>query len=159
MDQRQYMLNALNQIHPESSEEFLKYVENIFGQGELLDIHKYMCEKYGLPKIGTGRVAYISKKVVFKVPIDIDGFRLNDWEASLVSLHAGTPYEIPLAKSRHFFGSQDIPIVVMEKVKEMSLSEIKEMFGEIPSFVSAVDMGQVGLNSRGKLVAFDYADL
>lgn len=150
------MLNALN---PESTEEFLKYVESIFGQGKLLDIHKYMCEKYGLPKIGTGRVAYISKSVVFKVPINIDGFRLNDWEASLVSLNEGTPYEIPLAKSRHFFGSQDIPIVVMEKVKEMLLSEIKEMFGEIPSFVSAVDMGQVGLNSRGKLVAFDYADL
>lgn len=158
MDKGQFLLNAFNQNHPNSVSEFLNYVEHIFGSGQLLDIHSFMCKKYGLPKIGTGRVAYISKSVVFKVPIDIDGFRLNDWEASLSSFQAGTPYEIPLAKSRHLLGVE-IPIVVMEKVQELTLKEIESLFGYIPNFVHSVDMGQVGLNKKGKLVAFDYADL
>ena len=158
MNQSDFLINAFYQNHPTNEKEFLTYVESIFGEGLLLDIHRIMCKKYGLPKIGTGRVTYISKTVVFKVPSSDFGFRNNDMEASTLSIAEGTPYEIPIAYSRHL-PKCEVPIVVMEKVQELSLPEIKEKYGEIPSFVSAVDMGQVGLNSRGKLVAFDYADL
>lgn len=156
--QADHLMNAFIQNHPKNKQDFLSYVESIFGKGLLLDIHTMMCNKYGLPKIGTGRVTYISKTVVFKVPISDFGFRNNDIEASILSIHENTPYEIPIAYSRHL-PNCEIPIVVMEKVKELTLTEIKDKLGEIPSFVSAVDMGQVGLNKKGKLVAFDYADL
>lgn len=157
-NENNFLMDAFFQKHPENYNKFINYVESVFGEGLLLNIHKKMCKKYGLPKIGTSRVTYISKSVVFKVPISECGFRNNDLEASIISLYENTEYEIPIAKSRHLLNCE-VPIVVMEKVKEMSLSDIKDQYGEMPDFVSAVDMGQVGLTKKGKLVAFDYADL
>lgn len=158
MNTEEFLLRALNQEHPESKTAFLSYIESVFGEGLLLDLHKRMCDKYGLPEIGTKRATYISNSVVFKLPVDIEGFRENDWEGSVCGLNVGTEYEIPIAKSRLIF-RDDIPVVVMEKVEPLFLSQIKERFGEIPAFVSWVDMGQVGLTRQGKLVAYDYADL
>lgn len=156
MSTQDYLISAYNQEHPTDKEAFLKYVESVFDKGVMLDLHTFMCNKYGLPKIGTGRTTYLSKNFVFKVPISEFGFRINDLEGSTISIDEGTEYEIPIAKSR-LLPKCDIPIVVMERVVEMTLDEIDDRFGYIPSFVSAVDMGQVGLNRKGKLVAFDYA--
>lgn len=160
MDYRDYLLAAYQQEHPASSDEFLAAIKNIMGEGTLYDLHCRMCKKYGPPKLGTSRVAYLSKSVVFKVPVTDDGFRHNDWEGSLVSLGGveGDPYFIPIARSR-LHPRTDIIIVVMEKVEEVDLDEIKTRLGHLPDFVSAVDMGQVGFTRKGKLVAFDYADL
>lgn len=158
MDNKEFLLRALNQEHPESKQDFLAYIESVFGTGLLFDLYSKMIDKYGLPKIGTRRATYISKSIVFKVPVDIEGFRENDWEGSLCAINPDSNYEIPIAKSRLIF-CDDIPVVAMEKVQPLFLSQIKEKFGEIPAFVSWVDMGQVGLNRQGKLVAYDYADL
>lgn len=157
MNERDFLLNAFYQIHPKNKDEFLVYVKSIFGENLVYQIHSYMCDKYGLPKIGTGRVTYISKTVVFKVPISEDGFRNNDWEASIISL-GQDPDSVQIAYSRHL-PNCEIPIVVMEKVSPLTEDEIKQKFGSVPHWVEYVDMGQVGLNSRGKLVAFDYANL
>lgn len=159
MNQSEYLLQAFYQDHIENIDVFLTYVESIFGKNKVYDIHKFMFEKYGAPKLGTSRVTYLSKFVVFKVPISEYGFRTNDLEASIISIgEPDDPFYIPLAKSKHF-PNCDIPIVVMEKVKEASYDEIKNSLGYVPDFVSAVDMGQVGFTKKGKLVAFDYADL
>ena len=156
---RDFLLDAYYQNHPTSIPEFLKVVEDIMGKGSLLELHRFCCQKYGLPKIGTSRVTYLSKFVVFKVPVTLDGFRNNDWEASLCGIgEEGTDYHIPLARSRHL-PHQDIPVVVMERITEASISDILEKLGKIPDFVSAVDSAQVGFTRKGKLVAFDYADL
>lgn len=154
MDHRGYLLAAYEQQHPDNIDEFLATLDGMFGKGSLLELHRWMCKKYGPPKLGTGRVAYIGKTAVFKVPISQDGFRQNDWEGSIVSLGE----DMPIARSRLFYTPlSDIPIVVMEKVEEVYLDEIIARMGHIPEFVSAVDMGQVGFTRKGQLVAFDYA--
>ena len=156
---RDYLMRAYMQEHPTSKEDWIADVEQLVGAGELLELHKYMCNKYGVPCLGTSRVTYLSTRVVFKVPINDRGFRGNDWEASLMSIgKEGDKYYIPLARSR-FLPKCEIPVVVMERVEEASLNNIEGRLGYIPDFVSAVDMGQVGWTRKGKLVAFDYADL
>lgn len=138
--------------------EFIKYIEDEFGVGRVLDLHKSMTGKYGTPKFGTGRATYLSKYCVFKVPVSVDGFRLNDLEGSTISI--GEPNKIgyiPIARSRLIL-IKDVPIVAMEKVIEADINDIKDKIGKVPDFVSSVDMGQVGFNKKGNLVAFDYAD-
>lgn len=53
-------------------------------------------------------------------------------------------------------GTVLIPVVFTEKVDDMSFADIKKMFGRVPDWVSSVDCGQVGVNRKGKLVAYDY---
>lgn len=155
---RDYLMQAYTQQHPTSVDEWMKQVRSLLDSGTLVDLHQYMSNKYGCPKLGTSRVAYIGKICVFKVPITDSGFRANDWETSLVSTAPeDSPYYIPLARTRYF--KHDIPIVCMERVEEANFDDIEKRLGHIPDFVSAVDMGQVGWTRKGKLVAFDYADL
>jgi len=159
MDTSEYLLRAYTQDHIGDVDVFLAYVKNFFGEGELYQIHKFMCKKYGTPKLGTSRVTYLSKFVVFKIPISEDGFGMNDFEASLMGFgEEQDPWYIPLAKSKHL-PQCGMPIVVMEKVIPADNEMILSIMGTIPSFVNSVDMGQVGFTKSGKLVAFDYADL
>lgn len=153
MDYRDFLLAAYEQNHPTSSEAFLDAIEGMIGAGPLFDLHRLMCKKYGPPKLGTSRVSYLSKTVVFKVPVSENGFRCNDWEGSIVSLGDATP----IARAR-LHPNSEIPIVVMERVEEVSLEQICERLGHIPDFVYAIDMAQVGFTRAGKLVAFDYVD-
>ncbi|PTH79100.1 hypothetical protein [Aeromonas veronii] len=156
----EYLMQAYEQKHPATVAEFLESISSMITESPLLELHRRFCKKYGPPKLGTSRVSYISKSVVFKLPVSSDGFRHNDWEGSLMSIgEEGDSHYIPLARSRLHPGYIDIPIVVMEKVEEASLQCIRERLGHIPGFVSAVDMSQVGFTKKGKLVAFDYADL
>lgn len=154
---RQYIMDAYQQKHPESTEDFLAMVSTLIEESPLLELHRFCCKKYGPPKLGTSRVTYLSKHVVFKVPINNDGFRNNDWEASLLSIgkDENDPNYIPLAYSR-FLPGCGIPVVVMEKVREATKDEIIAKFGAIPDFVYNVDMGQVDWTKKGKLVVFDY---
>lgn len=147
-----YLLSAYYQKHIADVDTFLALIYPLMGEGHLYDIHKYMCSKYGPPKLGTSRVAYISKAVVFKVPTQPDGFRYNEFEISLCSVP-----EIPQART-HYLYRYGVPIVVMEKVEEATPDLIRTRLGRIPKFVSYVDMGQVGFTKKGKLVAYDYAD-
>ena len=66
-------------------DDFLQEVSCAIGEGVLLDLHHSLVKKYGMPHLGTSRVCYVSKSVVFKVPISPDGFYHNDAEASLIS--------------------------------------------------------------------------
>ena len=155
----EYLIRAYTQDHFPDPSDFLNYIEDEFGAGDLLGLHKFMCRKYGTPKIGTSRATYLSKHCVFKLPSSIEGFRLNDCEGSLCSIgKPGTSWFIPIALSR-LIDVNDIPIVVIERVTEATLDDIATQLGYIPEFVSAVDMGQVGFTKKGELVAYDYADL
>lgn len=154
------MLRGFYQIHPVSEKEFLSMIEpELKGEDELLSLHVKFCKKYGPPKLGTSRATYIGKKFVFKLPITMAGYRDNDWEGSIVSIgKEGDEYHVPIARSK-LLPRVDIPVVVMEKVEETDLDEIIKRFGKLPDFVSIVDSGQVGYNRKGRLVAFDYADI
>ena len=151
---RNYLWSAYVQDHPTDVPTWIAQLEELCGEGELLELHKLMAAKYGVPEIGTSRAAYMSKTVVFKVPTTLDGFRNNDWEASLISIP-----DTPIARSRHL-PKCDIPVVVMERVQPcIDLQECIDVLGTVPDFVSAVDMAQVGWTRKGRLVAYDYADL
>lgn len=150
---RDYIWAAYVQDHPADIEHWIELLRELCGgECELLDLHKRMVAKFGLPEIGTSRAAYMSKTVVFKVPTTPDGFRDNDWEASLISIP-----DMPIARSRHL-PNCDIPVVVMERVQPCGPQEIVDRLGAVPDFVSAVDMAQVGWTRKGRLVAYDYAD-
>lgn len=129
-------------------EEFMDSVREELGQ-PWVDLHNKLWDKYGKPECGTGRAAYIGKHVVFKVPRNLGGVRANDWEGSLDS----SP-NMPLAKTR--FLNFDLMVIAMEKIAPATTAEIINKLGKVPDFVSSVDMGQVGWNKKGQLVAFDY---
>lgn len=154
------MLRGFYQIHPTSVEEFLSMIEpELKGENELISLHVKFCKKYGPPKLGTSRATYIGKNFVFKLPITMKGYGDNDNEGSIVSIgKEGDDFYVPIARSK-LLPRVDIPIVVMEKIIEITRDEIVDRFDKIPDFFSIVDSGQVGYNRKGRLVAFDYADL
>lgn len=128
----------------------------IIEESPLFDLHRFCCKKYGPPKLGTSRVTYLSKHVVFKVPINDDGFRNNDcWEASLLSIgeDENDPNYMPLAYSR-FLPDATFLWWLWKKVSEATEDEIIAKFGAIPAFVHNVDMGQVGWTKKRQTGCF-----
>lgn len=134
---------------------------------EMVSILTYLCERYKSRMIGkevlVGRnrnVFILPGKIVVKIPTCLDGFTDNDWEGSISNLD-DDPEEIRYARTRLCY-YKDVPIVFMEYVEfieyvEFATSrEIKMTLGHEPDWTYSVDGGQVGFNSKGKLVAFDY---
>lgn len=146
---------ALNRSVEDNIEcgRIVESLQKSMGTGTLLDLHVAMMRKYGKPLCGTGRAVYISKFVVFKIPLNEAGFRANDVEISLCYVP-----EIPLAHTR-YVKAKGIEVLAMQRVKEVTYDQIIEREGFMPKFVSAVDMAQVGYTRKNKLVAFDYGDM
>lgn len=151
-----FLLSALKQEGVESEELFFEYIIEMFGEGLILDLHRHMVKRFGLPMIGSKRACYISKKCVFKVPTCDAGFLDNDLEGSLISVG---DKNVLLAKSRCFYVLDDIPIVAMEIVQPLEREEILEIFGEVPYWVPYIDLEQVGINGKKQLVVYDYPEL
>ena len=96
---------------------------------------------------GRNRTVFIFKKYVIKLPRNLDGLIDNDWEGSAENdIYARAKLVI----------WKDIPIVLMEKAPFANKKEIINKLGYYPDWVMSIDCGQVGFNSKGKLVAFDY---
>ncbi len=150
---KEYLLRAFQQEHYENTDEFLSAIELSTGSGKLLELHKLMCSKYGLPSLGTSRVSYTSKSVVFKVPISQDGFKYNDYELSLCGFH-----DCVLARTKMVF-PLGIEVLVMEYVERADRQEISNRLGHIPDWIDCIDMEQVGFTKSGILKAYDYGDL
>lgn len=141
------------ELNQEEQRRFTDGIKKSIGTGTLLDLHLAMMKKYGSPLCGTGRAVYVSKFAVFKVPLNEGGFRANDVECNLVYVPG-----IPLARTR-YVKPMLIEILAMQRVEEVNYEQIMEREGVVPSFVSAVYMGQVGYTRKGKLVAYDYGDM
>lgn len=135
---------------------FLEGLQREIGDGSLISLHRIMLEKYGMPECGTSRATYSANTVVFKVPLNPDGFFHNDAEYSLIS--TGCIEEDQLAKTK-IHAIEDIPVLAMEKVIPASFGDIKARIGHVPDWVYAVDMAQVGFSKSGQLKAYDYAEL
>ena len=129
----------------------------------MVDILRYLCEKYAARCIGeilVGRnrnVFKLSSRVVVKIPTCLDGFADNDWEGSLSN---DGEYEfdngyVQYARTRLCY-YKDVPIVFMEYISYAGEEEITTRMGYEPEWVMSVDSGQVGFNRLGHLVAFDY---
>ena len=145
-EQRHYTLMEMD--------HFLNEVRLIAGDGDLLALHKLMINKYGMPFLGTERVAYQSKSAAFKVPLSFRGFRYNLREHDL--LHAAGGFQ--LAKTR-MARPMGIPVLAMEIIHKAKHAEVQRRLGEIPLWAEAVEGFQVGFNRKGILKAYDYAEL
>lgn len=107
-----------------------------------------LTKKYGEPiGVGRSRAAFRSKSVVFKIPINGQGFHDNAWEAR--NYQKRTEKSLPMAKCR-IIDINDIPILAMELVEYIP-------YNESPKWADWVDCRQVGKNKKGEVVAYDYA--
>lgn len=121
---------------------------------------KYLSFRYWFIKhlsSGRNRDVYFlpGKKYIVKIPRNEDGMWDNatehDWR------HAKDAWSQTFrcnANCRMVPGSY---LLVMEYVRPVDSDEIRAMFGEVPDWVGCVDCGQVGLNRKGELKAYDYA--
>lgn len=96
--------------------------------------------------IGRGRTRLVFDRgdgYVLKVPLNWEGitdsYNESEWSSEY----------IPVAKC-HIEELGEVPVLVMEKV-----SIVQRDFKELPDWTMSVDCQQVGLNSKGQLVAFD----
>ncbi len=96
---------------------------------------------------GSNRRVYKHGDFVIKYPINDKGFGDNVHEAYIYKKSLTYKYYIQYAKCRlvckHFC------ILIMEYV-------IQIPYKDQPEWAQAVDCGQVGINKRGKIVAYDY---
>lgn len=117
---------------------------------------KYMKKSKGKFSVGRNRIVFIlPTNIVVKIPITLAGFGDNDWEGSIRNSN-DDPEEIRYARTRMTYYDGDIPIVFMEYVQYANDEKIQSILGYVPDWTMSVDCGQVGFNSRNKLVAFDY---
>lgn len=123
-------------------------------EGYLLDIERYFKKVKKYPKLGEGAFRVVlqeTSKTVIKIPIDDMGISCNLIENIMFKKYSQSGI---LAKCNLFY-FKEIPILRMEYVtlwKEAGILKSK-----LPKWATKIDCAQVGLNSKGKLVCFDYA--
>jgi hypothetical protein len=94
---------------------------------------------------------------VIKLPRNCDGITDNDWEGSVSNYpeNIGNHEFEQFARTRLFYYGE-IPVLFMERVAPLTSAEVIARFGEEPDWVYSIDGGQVGVNRKGQLVAYDY---
>lgn len=102
---------------------------------------------HGTPSIGRTRAVFdMGNGYMMKVPFNDEGEYANGNEVKASS--AENPM-IPIAECfYHKVG--DVDVIMMEKVNMISVD-----YEKMPDWVGYVDCGQVGLNRKGDLVAYD----
>ncbi len=121
---------------------------------------RFLCERYmqrSNNQVFTGRnrnVFILKNNIVVKIPVNLCGIADNDWEGSISNAN-DDPEEIRFARTRLTY-YKGVPIVFMEHVTYAGKREIEKRLGYEPDWVMSVDGGQVGFNTKGQLVAFDY---
>lgn len=106
---------------------------------------------------GRNRRVYVMRNHVVKVPMNNDGVADNDWEGSVSNCdqYPQSDYQVQYARTR-LIVVDDVPVVLMERVDDVTVAQIVDRLGREPQWVGCVDCGQVGFNRRGRLVAYDY---
>jgi hypothetical protein len=106
---------------------------------------------------GRGRVTYkVSPRNVMKIPLDINGVNMNfkEWDLYRQYGKSRDPKGIVYAACRVVM-DQGIPCLLMEYAKPTGLSTAMP---EWPDWVNRTDARQVGRDSKGRLVVYDYGD-
>lgn len=110
-----------------------------------------LCEKKYGSAIAQGRHRRVfeSKHCVVKLPISLEGNSANLHEAYTFKTNPNYIY----ARCR-LIRIGDLYVLFMEKVRtRFNPYDKNEKF---PDWVDSIDCGQVGFNSKGKLVAYDF---
>lgn len=139
---------------PATVAELLKQVQDEFDCPKMTAMFKRYLARNVPFEWGRTRVAFLFPTYVVKLPVTYAGIGDNDWEGSVSNIPGDTE-NIQYARTRlHYEG--EIPVLLMERVEWQTTDKLIALYGEVPWWVDFVDCGQVGLNRRGRLVAFDY---
>lgn len=105
--------------------------------------------KYGNP-IGEGstRIVFDAGRWVVKVPNSIYTFDANYNE----QFRGDRSLDNEIYAACRLFHIKEVPVLYMEKVTLVPYTK------GMPNWVDFIDCQQVGLNRRGKLVAYDYGN-
>ncbi len=104
----------------------------------------------GLPwRTGTRRIVFRLPRCVIKLPLCMDGVNDNarERQAYRDRLHGGTGFS--MATCRISTTASGIPRLLMRLVDPVTSLD------GLPDWTLFVDCGQVGLDARGRLVAYD----
>lgn len=107
----------------------------------------HLTRAHGTPLIGRTRAVFdMGNGYMMKVPFNDEGEYANGNE---VRASAAEDPMIPVAEC--FYNKvEDVDVIMMEKVDRITVD-----FARMPAWVGYVDCGQVGLNRKGDLVAYD----
>lgn len=115
---------------------------------------------YGTPMEGHSRVAYMDyeNKCVYKIPYTDKGIRDNRLEAKTSLLYEqGDKEVIPVARCSTFAGPSDLPYLKMEMLDRDAAWQQYGSSKNMPEWAGNIIETQVGIDSRGQLVAFDFS--
>jgi len=106
--------------------------------------------RYGEPECGRTRAVFdMGNGYVIKVPIDYEGMMASSNEFSTFEMEDSF---IPVAEC-YFSREFEQPLLIMEKVD--TSRNRRPDYKDLPNWVGFVDGGQVGYDSKGRLVAYD----
>ena len=123
-------------------------------EGYLLNIENYFKKVKKYPEIGCGSFRVVlqeTSKTVIKIPMDDMGITCNLIENLMFKDYNESGI---LAKCDLFY-FRKIPILRMEYVTHWKETGIPK--NKLPKWANKIDHIQVGVNSKGKVVCFDYA--
>jgi hypothetical protein len=113
-------------------------------------VGKFCIARYGeAMDSGRNRIVFESKFCVVKAPLNLEGVDDNQKEARLFNTNKKNMYaKCRLAKVHNTY------LLVMERLRELKWNE-RDILPEWAK--SLTDGQQVGFNSKGKILAYDYA--
>lgn len=117
----------------------------------LLDLRRQYEAKHPILGQGRNRVVFrVSEVEVVKIPLGEIGIHGNITEADIYAREGKDGY-IPYAACELFYSEEGIPLLRMEYITRFS-----EAWSGLPKWADYVDGCQVGYDSEGRLVAYDY---
>ena len=109
-------------------------------------------EKYMFLAEGRQRIVFLKdNQWVIKVPKDEWGLLSNEQEFNRYKLFGKIGDIVAYAECYLQDDENGISLLVMEKVEQLPIKDQ-------PDWAKYVDCGQVGKNTKGEIVAYDYAD-
>lgn len=109
-----------------------------------------LSQKYEVLSVGRNRIVFKLKSgnYILKFPLSNNGETDNDWEGS-VCINNEDPEEIQYPRTKWVCYNGFVCVV-------MDYIDVNTSCESLPDWVNNVDCQQVGLNRKGRLVAFDY---
>lgn len=98
---------------------------------------------------GRERIAFRMTRVVAKLPLSMSGVAANALERTGFRRTLTGKTECPVAACRILHNPDGVPILLMRTVDPVVSTQ------DLPNWTLWVDCGQVGLDRRGRLVAYD----
>ena len=122
----------------------------------IVELANIFTHKKKLELLGNGatRICFASKDTVYKLPLNEWGFMDNYSEADIFKKWGRTK-DIPYAKCR-LIHINDIPVLAMERL-DMLHHKTWRFHMRNTWWVGHIDCGQIGMNKKGEIFAYDYA--